>query len=404
MHQTSNSPELHAPAGDYTALRAALDNGCDAVYCGLKELNMRAKSENFDLDDFPYIHKLCRERGVSLHLVLNTIIFDNELSRLEKVVEYTSPYIDAVICWDPAVIDICRKADVPIHISTQASVANSRSALFYRQLGAKRITLARECSLAEIAGIKEQSGVEIEAFVHGAMCVSVSGRCFVSQFFDGKSANRGKCVQPCRREYIVKDKNIPERELEVGNHYLFSARDLCTLPFLDQLVEAGVDACKIEGRGKSPHYVAAVTSCYRQALEAINRKEFTSQLKEKLVTDLRRVYNRDFSAGFYFNRPVSDFTDSAGSKATEKKLYVGVVNNFYAHPSVAEIRVQDHGFKVGDKLLFEGNKTGSITVSALEIRRDKRTIEQAGRGVVTIKTPHQVRRNDKVYLLTTCRT
>ncbi|MFW5996914.1 MAG: U32 family peptidase [Lentisphaeria bacterium] len=396
---TTNLPELNAPAGDFIALKAAIENGCNAVYCGLQELNMRAQSNNFNSTDFPQLQELCQARGVKLYLTLNTIVFNPEIRKAKMLLKSVAPYVDAVICWDPAVIEVCRRLNLPIHISTQASVANSSSAIFYREMGAKRITLARECSLSEIETIKRQSKLEIETFVHGAMCMSLSGRCFLSQTFDGKSANRGKCLQPCRREYLFRDKSAPDRELKIGSNYILSARDLCTLPFLDKLVEAGIDAFKIEGRGKSPHYTATVTRCYRSALNAIQEGKFTEELKTDLLTELRKVYNRGFSNGFYFNRPISDFSETGGSQATEKKLYVGVVQNYYAHPSVAEIHVQSNGFKVGDKLLVEGTSTGSLTLIVNEIRRDNQRIDKAEREIITIKTPQLVRRNDKVYVL-----
>ena len=395
-------PAIDAPAGDFTSLQAAVQNGCDAVYLGLQQLNMRAMSRNFSIDDLPAVKEICDEAGVEINLTVNTIVFDPERDEAERMLRAATPFIDGVICWDPAIIELCRKLGIPYHVSTQASVANTSSALFYQRLGAKRITLARECSLEELRAIKDKSGLELEVFGHGAMCVSISGRCFISQFLDGKSANRGECLQHCRREFLIRDSPDPGREeLRLGSNYIMSAQDLCTIPFLDKLVATGIDYIKIEGRGKSANYVATVTRCYRRALDAIAENCFDDDLKKELLEDLKSVYNRDFSNGFYFNRPISDFTDVHGSKATEKKVYVGEVTNYYRKLSVAEIRVLDREFEIGDKLLFEGPATGSRETVINEIRQNDIQINKAERGFVTTPVVERVRRNDSVYQLAT---
>ncbi|MFO7821603.1 MAG: peptidase U32 family protein [Lentisphaeria bacterium] len=392
-------PELLAPAGDWTALHAALQNGCDAVYFGVEALNMRAMAANFCRDDLPAVKKLCREYGARNYLTLNVVVYDQELDEAEELIRQARGQVDAIICWDPAVISLCREYSVPFHISTQASVSNARSAAYYRDLGAQRINLARECSLAEIKHIREAAGVPVEAFVHGAMCVSVSGRCFLSQFADGKSANRGGCLQHCRREYHLTDPSNPEIELDLGEHYVMSAKDMCALPFLDKLMAAGIDAFKLEGRGKSPHYVATVTRCYRRAIDAAAAGELTASLKDELVTELEKVFNRGFCNGFYFGRPIGEFTDTAGSKTRQEKVFVGFVTNYFKQPQVAEIEVRDQTFSERDTLLIEGGATGAVTITVEEVRQDEKRVEKPKRGIVTVPCPIRVRENNKVYRL-----
>ncbi|MBW2977303.1 U32 family peptidase, partial [Candidatus Woesearchaeota archaeon] len=283
---------------------------------------------------------------------------------------------------------------IPIHLSTQASVSNSKAAKFYKKLGIKRIILARECNLKHIKEIKKKvKGLEIEVFIHGAMCVAVSGRCFTSQFLFKKSANRGECLQPCRREYVITDEE--GKKLKVGNNYILSPKDLCTLPFITKLITAGIDAFKIEGRNRSPEYVKTVTEVYR---EAIDNKNFN---KSKLFEKLKTVYNRDFSSGFFLGLPTAkDFTGVYGSKATEKKQYIGFVKNFYKKPNVAEIKLEAGNLKIGDKIMIQGNKTGVIQekINSMEIFHKIIKIAKKGSSV-GIKLVNQVRENDKVYLI-----
>lgn len=395
-------PELLSPVSDFVSLKAAIDAGADAVYFGLKELNMRITARNFDLGQLPKIMKQCHEGKVKAYLALNTIVYSNELERVDRIIESAKKAgIDAVICWDLSVIDKVRKAKIPLHISTQASVSNIDSAKFYRKLGAKRIILARELSLKQIAEIKKKVNIEVECFVHGAMCVSISGRCFMSQFTFGRSANRGNCLQPCRRGYnIYKIKDCEEGyELELGNNYVMSPKDLCAFPFLDKLVAAGIDSFKIEGRARSPEYVKVVTECYREAIDSCFRKEFTQQVKDRLMKRLGTVYNRGFSSGFFLGKPINEWT-TPNTKATEKKVFVGIVNNYYRKPSVAEIKLQAGSIKIGDNIMFQGPTTGIIEhkITSMEIGHKK--AKEAGKGSnVGIKIQGIARKNDKVFVI-----
>ncbi len=393
-------PELLAPVQDFTNLACALQAGCDAIYFGLQSFNMRSSARNFGVDDLPEIARRCRAsrgRVVKRYLTMNVTVFDGELEAVEQMVAAAAGQVDGIICCDPAVMLACRRQGVPFHVSTQASVSNRAAAEFYRSLGASRIVVARECTLAEIACMRRLVAIEIEAFVHGAMCVSYSGRCFLSQFTCGKSGNRGECRQNCRRRYRIIDETAPENEFELDGQFVLSAKDLCTLPFVEQLVAAGIDAFKIEGRNRNPQYVSTVVGCYRTAIDAVAEGRFDVALKEELVGRLRQVYNREFSAGFYHGRPIGEFSHVEGSVAERQKRFVGVVVNHYRHIGVAEIAVQDNGFKRGDWLAIEGPTTGLVEFELGDFRQDELPATVAGRGVATVPTPARVRANDRVF-------
>ncbi len=390
--------ELLSPAGDFVSLRAAVENKADAIYFGLKQLNMRAAAKNFSLAEMKKVVDYCHKNKVKAYLTLNTIIYDNEIKKAEQILKKAKQAkVDAVIAWDLAVLEICKKLKLKIHLSTQANVTNSETIKFYKKLGVKRINIARELSLEQIKKLKKD--VEIETFVHGALCVSISGRCFLSQSLYKKSANRGECLQPCRREYEIKDMETGFK-LKLGNNYVLSPKDLCALSFLDKLIKAKIDALKIEGRNRSPEYVAIVTKVYREAIDSYYKKRYNKNLVNKLTKELKTVYNRGFSSNFYLGIPNKrDFTDEYGSKATKKKLYIGYVKNFYKKINVAEIKIEANSIKIGDELLIIGNKTGvkQEKVKSMEINHKK--VKSAKKGQrVAVKLKNIVRKNDKVYL------
>jgi len=397
-NKTRHLPELLAPAGNWACLRAAVGAGCDAVYFGVAGLNMRAGAANFTLDDLPDIRNLCTEHAVKAYLAVNTIVYNRELELLRNILASAQSYVDAVICWDPAVISLCKEYHIPIHISTQASVSNTEAVAFYQTLGAERIVMARECTLTEVIRVRRECGVGVELFIHGAMCISVSGRCFLSQFTDGKSANRGECRQHCRREFHVMADDKTS-EFRVGENFIMSAKDLCTMPFLEKLLEAGVMAFKIEGRNRAPEYVATVTTAYRQAMDAWADNRLTDKLKKQLVEDCRSVFNRDFSAGFYMGRPIGEMTDQTGSQATLRKDHVGRIANYFKQAKVAEIHIQNYCFKVGDRLLIDGPTSGAVLFEVTEIRQNEKSVAQGHRGTATVPLDHRVRANDLVYRL-----
>jgi putative protease len=393
--------ELMAPAGDWTMLRTAVKAGADAVYFGVDKLNMRAKAKNFSVEELPEVSKFCRSKKVKTYLTLNTIVFEEELNEADKIISAAKKAkIDRIICSDLAVAELCNKNKIPFCISTQSSISNSLAASVYEKLGAVRIVLARECSLEEIKKIRKNTNLEIEAFIHGAMCIAVSGRCFMSHHLFGQSANRGGCIQPCRREYEIFD-TAAQKSLLIGDDYVLSPKDLCTIEFVDQLIEAGIDSFKIEGRKRAPEYIAKTVSVYRKAIGLYFKKKLTSEKKKEFLKELETVYNRGFSTGFYFGKPSSeDYAGVEGSKATTRKVYVGKVLNYFKKPKAAHIFLESGKLKLNDKILIIGETTGLVETSLQKIIVNEKSVKAASKGEeVSFIAPELVRRNDKVYLV-----
>ncbi len=403
-------PEILAPAGDMTCLQAGLDAGADAVYLGLGgAFNMRSRaSANFTREELPEASRRCRDRGAKIYLTLNSILFEGEAAEVEEILRFAKPHVDAVIVGDWATIALCRRLGVPFHISTQMSCANSEAAAFYREMGATRVILARECTLAEVAGIVRKSGIEVEAFVHGAQCVAESGRCLLSHEAYGHSANRGQCHQPCRDEYVIQsvDRYAPRegetpregRKFVVTPSTVLSAKDLCSLPFLDRLVRTGVASLKIEGRARNPEYVRTVVGAYRAAVDAVADGTFSQALAERLVEEVSKVFHREFSFGLFFGRPgEGQFNSGGDTRATTVKRNVGVVLHYYAKAGAAQIQVQDQPFSPGDTIQVHGPTTGVVEFTAGPLQRDGETPASAEKGMwVTVACP-RVRAGDKVY-------
>ncbi|MBU4308604.1 MAG: U32 family peptidase [Nanoarchaeota archaeon] len=386
--------ELLAPAGGFPQLIVAVKVGANAVYFGLKEFSMRANAKNFEIKDLNKIGKICGSQ-VKKYLTLNVVVYDGEMGKLEKVFRKIKGKVDAVICWDLSVIELCRKYKIPFHVSTQASVSNSESAKFYKKLGAERIVLARELNLKQIKEISKV--VPVECFCHGAMCVAISGRCFMSQHLFGRSANRGQCTQVCRRSYFVEDEE--GRKLRLGEHTVLSAKDLCALPFIDKLKKAGIVSFKIEGRNRDARYVETVVKSYRKALDNNLSK---SEIKQELE-NLNSVYTKGFSSGFYLGVPTSDdFSDVEHSKATKKKEFVGDVVHYFPKVGVGTVKVLSHGFEIGDELVVIGKTTGIEHVKVERIEIKNKSVPKARKGQeVGIKLP-LVRKGDEVYLVKGC--
>jgi putative protease len=404
-------PELISPAGDWASMRAALDAGADAIYFGAEGFNMRAASKGFSTGDFGGIARLCRSHGAKAYLALNSVIYDAELGDVDLTVAAArTAGLDAVICWDLAVIEACRRHKIPFHLSTQASVSNIDALSFYASLGARMIVLARELTLDQAAAItahiaKDNLPVTVECFVHGAMCVAVSGRCFISQDIFGRSANRGECVQPCRRSYLVTDAE-EAHQLELGADYVMSPKDLCAISFLDRLSDAGIGAFKIEGRNRSPEYVATTTAAYRRAIDFIADHHTDATFSEawhtlavELEKELARVYNRGFSSGFYFGRPANEWARHHGSIATETKSYVGIVRKYFPKAGIAEILVHGPGIHSGSTLSIQGSATGLVTVEDAMLHLDGEPAAEIAQGEVFTVRCERVRKNDKVYVL-----
>jgi U32 family peptidase len=383
-------PELLAPAGDFESLVTAVNAGADAIYFGIQEFNMRARAKNFKLTDLPKIAKLCSQKKIKRYLTLNTIIYDGELKKLEKVIKKAKPYVNAIICSDMSVMMLCKKYNIPFHISTQCSISNAKTAEFYKKLGAERIVLARELNIKQIKKISKI--IPIEIFIHGAMCVSVSGRCFMSQFLFNQSANRGKCIQPCRRPYTVKDDQ--GKSLKMTNHHIFSAKDLCTLPFIEKLKKAGITTFKIEGRNREPEYIDTVVRVYKKALN----KKLTKQEIKQGMEELNKVYTKGFSSGFLLKSPTSDdFSNIDHSKATQKKQFIGKISHYYPKISVAQLKLNNGPLKIDDKILIMGKTTGLVRhkITSMEIKN--KSIKTAKKGQeIAVKIPF-CRKGDELY-------
>jgi len=388
--------ELLSPAGDWPSLRAAIDAGADAVYFGIKDLNMRMKTKNFNLSELNKITKLCHENKIKGYLTLNSIIYDDDVDKLRKIIiKAKQAKVDAIIAWDLAVLNLANKYSIPIHLSTQASVSNSESLKLYKKLGIKRVILARELNLKQIKSIDFPK----EIFIHGALCYSISGRCFLSQDLYNFSANRGECLQVCRRTYKLTDLET-NKEIKVNNQFLLSAKDLCTLPFLNRILKTNPVSIKIEGRNRSPEYVYTITNCYRKALNLIKTGKFNKENINKLMDKLKTVYNRKLSSGFYLGLPTADdITDIYGSAATKRKVAIGQVINYYSNKSVAVIELK-HSLSLNDDILIIGNTTGVVKqkVTSMEILNKKVNYAEKGQAVA-ILTNNTIRKKDNVYLI-----
>lgn len=404
-------PEILAPAGDFIALQAAIDAGADAVYFGLGTLNMRARSTvNFKESDLPEIAERCRGK-VKAYLTLNAIIFESELEEVERLIVYAKPYVDAFIVSDWGVISLCRKHGVEIHVSTQMSTSNSSGVAFLASQGVSRVVLARECTLAEVKEIVSKSSIEIECFVHGAQCVAESGRCLMSHEIFGKSACRGECHQPCRRKFKVQAVDFYENDMGeplhegmasfiIEPHTVISAKDLCSIGFVDKLMDAGISCFKIEGRARNANYVRACVLAYKRAVDAVLKGEYTKELIEELTVELKKVFHREFSKGLFYGRPGKDqFTDSEDSLASTIKRHVGVVIDYFTKAGIAQVKIQDHPIRQGDEIQIHGTTTGVIEMVAGELHRDDERPEVAEKGTwVTLKTP-RCRIGDKVFFV-----
>ncbi len=402
MPMVDRIPELVCPAGDWASLTAVMEAGADSVYFGVQGLNMRYYARNFDPLELKKVMTVLHENHIKGYLVVNSMVMTPDLPKVERVLALAKEAgVDAVILWDMAVLAAVRDLGLNIHLSTQAGVANFKALKEYARYGVKRIVLARECTLEDIREIarrrdEEKIPCELECFIHGAMCVSVSGRCFLSYFSHGESANMGRCVQPCRREYLIKDL-AGDCEYILGQDYILSPRDLCAIGFLDELLAAGIDAFKIEGRIRAAEYFRVVTSCYREGIDAYKRGTFNGGLKQDLRTRLQEVYNRGFSTGFYFGRPQDEV--SRGLEHTRKKIFVGEVRRYYKRIGVAEITVMQDVIRVGDPLLFIGRSTPALSAPVEEMQLDHRPLDQALKGqTVGVKLPFPVKPQDKVFL------
>ncbi|MCT4583203.1 MAG: U32 family peptidase [Flavobacteriales bacterium] len=401
--------ELMAPAGGFDSLQAALDNGADSVYFGVDQLNMRARATmNFTLGDLEEIAERCNERGVRSYLTLNAIIYNHDLSLIKTVVNRVKEAgITAIIASDQAVIGYAKSQGVDVHISTQLNVTNIETVKFYA-LFANVMVLSRELSLRQVKEIcdavkKEDvrgpNGelVKIEVFGHGALCMAVSGKCYLSLHTSNSSANRGACVQNCRRKYKVVDLE-DGHELELDNEYIMSPKDLCTIDFLDQLIDTGISVLKIEGRGRAPEYVATTIKAYREAIDAYYEGTYTPEKVKEWFSRLETVYNRGFWGGYFLGQELGEWTDASGSKATVKKVFLGKGLHYYGKPQIGEFKIEAQFLSKGDKILITGPTTGVIETTVEEMRVNNEVVDVAKRGEeVTFFVDKVIRSSDKLY-------
>lgn len=401
--------EVMAPVGSYDSLMAAIRAGADAVYFGVGQLNMRSRSAaNFDFGDLARIVSIARTNGIKTYLTVNTVIYDDELPEMRSVIDRAKEEgVDAVIVSDQAAILYAHGIGMPVHISTQLNVSNFETLRFYSQW-ADVVVLAREVTLGQVRSIHEAiiredvrgpggEPVKIEMFAHGALCMGISGKCYLSLHDCGESANRGACRQLCRRSYELRDRDTGE-EIAVDGRYLLSPKDLCTIPFLDKMLGAGVRVLKIEGRARPPEYVRRVVECYDEAATAVTENTFTREKVEKWVEKLSTVFNRGFWEGFYLGAQVPELSAGYGSGATKRKVFVGKVTNFFKKIGVAEIYVQAAPLPRGSEYVITGETTGAVEGFADDIRVDEKEAVTALQGVYcSIRTPHPVRRGDSFF-------
>jgi putative protease len=401
--------EIMSPAGSWESLAAAFQAGAGSIYFGVESLNMRSRSASrFTVDDLRQIAEDCERRGVKSYLTLNTVMYDEDIPLIREIVDAAlEARISAVIASDIAVMAYCREVGMEVHISTQLNVSNFEALKFYAQF-ADVVVLARELNLEQVAEIYRRireenicgpSGeqVRIEMFCHGALCMAISGKCYLSLNELGASANRGACMQVCRRGYIVKDRES-DIELAVENQYIMSPKDLKTIRFMDRMIEAGVRVFKIEGRARGPEYVRTVTECYSEAIDAWLKGEFTDEKKDDWDRRLATVFNRGFWDGYYTGKRLGEWNDRYGSQATETKVYVGKCTNWFSRLSVGEFLIEAAEISAGDKLMVTGNATGCITFALVDPRVDLESVETVPQGVaVSFRTPEKVRRGDKLY-------
>ena len=403
--------EIMAPVGSPDSLAAALRAGADSIYFGIENLNMRAHSAStFTIDDLLYIAEECRRCGVKSYLTVNTIIYGEDLPLMRRILDAArEARISAVIASDIAVMLYCRQIGQEVHLSTQLNISNIEALEFYAQF-ADVVVLARELNLDQVGEIHREiarrnvcgpSGqlVRIEMFCHGALCMAVSGKCYLSLDNTGRSANRGECMQLCRRTYTVRDRETGT-ELDIDRKYIMSPRDLKTIRFLDRMMQAGVRVFKIEGRARGPEYVDTVVRCYREGIQAVQDGSFTEERKDEWDRRLARVFNRGFWDGYYLGQTMGEWSEVHGSMATERKVYVGRGVKYYNRLAVAEFKIEASPLSVGDRILVTGPTTGALESTVEEIRFDLRPVQTAVQGQhISIPLPKKIRPSDKLFKL-----
>ena len=400
-----------SPVGSYETLMAAINSGANSVYFGIAQLNMRAKSSNnFTIDDLKKIITLCNEHNVKSYLTVNTVLYDRDLELMKQIIDTANEEgITAVIISDIAAMNYAKKQGVEVHASTQLNISNIEAVEFYSQF-ADVIVLARELTLRQIKQITDgiiskkitgPSGnlVQIEIFIHGALCMAISGKCYLSLHEQNASANRGACRQTCRKSYVVTEEETGY-QLKIENEYIMSPKDLCTISFLDKILLAGVTVLKIEGRARPPEYVKLVTETYKQAISDIQNNTFSQEKIDKWTKELRTVFNRDFWGGYYLGKKLGEWNNIYGSKASKRKKYVGKITNYFSKIKVAEVLIQADTLEIGEEIAIIGPTTGIINATIKEIRKENNITKIAEKGdTISIPIQDKIRRSDKLYKL-----
>ncbi|NNF22461.1 MAG: U32 family peptidase [Saprospiraceae bacterium] len=406
----SNSEvEIMAPAGSYESLMAAINAGCDSVYFGVEQLNMRSRSSiNFTMDDLKEISNICNKHNIRSYLTINTILYSHDIALMKSIVDTAGASgISAIIASDHAVMSYCKSVGMPVHISTQTNVTNVETVEFY-SVFADVMVLSRELSLRQVAEIareiirrqiKGPSGnlIRLEVFAHGALCMAVSGKCYLSLHSHNASANRGACIQNCRKQYIVTDKEDGV-EFEIDNEYIMSAKDLCTIGFMDKIIDSGVSILKIEGRGRSADYVDVVVRCYKEALASIENDSYSEEKLTDWMKRLSTVYNRGFWDGYYLGRKMGEWNDAYGSKATEKKIFLGKGVKYYNKIKVGEFKIESHNLNKGDLIMITGPDFGVIKFKVEEMRVEDTPVDNVTKGDhFSLKVDEVIRPSSKLY-------
>ena len=398
-----------APVGSYESLMAAIQGGADSIYFGIEGLNMRSRSSNnFTTDDLRKIVSICKEHGIKSYLTVNTVIYGEDLALMREIIDAAkAAEVSAIIAADVAAMSYANRIGQEVHLSTQLNISNVEALKFYAQF-ADVVVLARELNLTQVSEIYRQiveqqivgprgELIRIEMFAHGALCMAVSGKCYLSLHEMNASANRGACMQICRRGYTVKDKDS-NIELDIENQYIMSPKDLCTIGFINKMIDAGVRVFKIEGRARSAEYVRTVCECYNEAINAYLDDTYSADKIRIWKKRLATVFNRGFWNGYYLGQRLGEWSEVYGSKATKKKILLGKVTNYFTNLQVAEFKLESFDLKVGDEILIQGPTTGTIQMKVPEIRVDLQPVEKVEKGILfSVQVPGKIRRGDKLY-------
>jgi len=406
-----NKPEIMAPAGSFEAMQAGINAGCGSVYFGVEQLNMRARSsKNFQVEDLREIANRAKAAEINTYIAMNTLLYEHDMALMQRIIsEAKKVGITAVIASDMAAVQYAEEIGMNVHISTQMSVSNFSALKFYSRFS-DTIVLAREvdlkmmkflCEKIKKEDVRGPSGelVRVEVFVHGALCIAPSGRCQMSLLQTNTSAQRGACLQECRKKYRVIEEETGV-EMRIENEYILSPKDLCTIDLLDKIIDAGVGVLKIEGRGRSPQYVDTVVRAYKEAVDAIFEGSYSHEKIAKWKERLETVYNRGFSEGYYLGKPLPEWSGYSGNRSKDERIFIGLINHYFDKAKIAELNLQAHPLKLGDRLVVMGNTTGVVYGDVKEMMMDEEKIEEAKHpNLVTVPISDKVRKNDRVYIL-----